>query len=92
MFIDTDEPSKITGIWNLQAMGSAERIGPQTGSGELQGRFEGDEISINLNPQYIDNNVCLIGSVEGECIIGLWQWISFDGPTNEGAFTVSKIN
>jgi len=90
IFLDTDNPSKIEGLWNLKAFGSADNIGPQTGSGELQGKLEHDKISINLNPEFIDNNVCLVGSVEGKSFIGLWQWISYSGVTNEGAFTASK--
>jgi len=92
LFIHTDNPPNINGTWSLEGIAPLNEIGPQTGSGELQGRYENDEISINLNPQYIDNNVCLSGSVEGESIIGLWQRISYSGVTNEGTFSAVKIN
>jgi hypothetical protein len=56
------------------------------GSGNLVGHFEGDKIGLNLNPDYIDNNVLLAGTIYYWGISGAWNYIGFPGVLNQGTF------
>ncbi len=42
--------------------------------------------SINLNPDYVDNNVFLLGVLEGTKMNGRWMYTGFPGVVNEGTF------
>ena len=56
-----------------------EKSGPIGGVGE-------DEIWVELNPQYRDNNLQLRGTLDDNRYAGEWMWISFVGITNQGTF------
>ena len=86
--IEVEDTSHVTGTWNLQKSGvdSLGRYGPQVGSGNLVGHFEGDKIGLNLNPDYIDNNVLLAGTIYYWGISGAWNYIGFPGVLNQGTF------
>lgn len=47
-------------------------IGPQVGSGELIGSIANERIRFELNPQYRDNNLQLIGTIEDNKYRGVW--------------------
>jgi hypothetical protein len=83
-FSNSDE---ISGTWNLQKVGNPEDIGPQVGTGELIGGLTNkDSIWIELNPEYIDNNLQLCGKYKISTITGKWIWSSYAGITNQGYF------
>ena len=84
------DPNMISGEWHFTAVGSPENIGPQTGDGKLVGSIDGGIVRIELNPQYRDNNLGLIGTLEGNRFAGRWEWISFVGVTNQGPFVAEK--
>ena len=60
----------ITGEWHIQKIGDAKNIGPQIGDGELIGELEQKSISMNLNPDWADNNVLLRGILSDNKIDG----------------------
>ena len=85
----------LNGSWNLQATASADRIGPQVGQGELRGTVAlsssgSTEVSLDLNPQWADNNVYLVGQARGATIRGDWTRSTLRGATEGGRFTATK--
>ena len=78
--------TEINGEWHFQKIGNPQNIGPQVGDGDLLGTKDSSRVQINLNPQYKDNNVFLLGEIEGHQYIGEWHWITIIGPTNKGDF------
>ena len=74
------------GEWHFEKVGNPQNIGPQVGSGSLVANLEGEEIFIDLNPNFADNNVVLTGNYTGNKISGDWTWITFVGETNRGNF------
>lgn len=84
------DSNTISGEWHFAAVDSPKNIGPQTGDGKLVGNIQGTKVWIELNPQYRDNNLSLIGTMEGNRYSGTWQWISFVGVTNQGPFLAEK--
>lgn len=84
------DSTAIAGTWAFQGVSSVDRVGPQVGSGTLAGELTGSKLSIDLNPGWRDNNVILIGSAQGEKIVGTWSWITFAGPTSNGTFEAVK--
>jgi len=81
-----EDSSKITGDWKLFAIENPRNIGPQFGTGNLTGSIKNGEISINLNPNFVDNNVILHGKFSVELFSGKWEWIGFPGVINSGTF------
>jgi len=80
------DSTRITGTWTLEGVSSTDRVGPQVGTGILAGEFRDPKLSLDLNPGWRDNNVILIGSIQGTKIVGTWAWITFAGPTTNGTF------
>lgn len=86
-------PARISGTWSLESEGNVGQLGPQIGDGHLAGELGRDgEIHLNLNPGYADNNVFLIGTLEGSPprLEGAWQYSNFTGPVNGGAFLAEQ--
>ncbi len=88
--MDISDSNTITGEWHFAAVDTPKNIGPQTGDGKLVGGVQGTTLWIELNPQYRDNNLGLIGTLKGNRFSGTWQWISFVGVTNQGPFEAIK--
>ena len=85
--IDSLNTQNVSGHWDFHAVGDERNdIGPQIGSGDFTGSFDGAAISINLNPQMADNNVILIGTFSGNAIRGEWSFSGFAGVINHGPF------
>jgi hypothetical protein len=80
----------LSGEWYFRKIGHPQNIGPQVGSGKLQGGIADDQIWINLNPEYMDNNLILTGVLENGRYRGQWEWVSFSGVTNHGGFKAVK--
>jgi hypothetical protein len=75
------------GYWHLKAAREGFPIQRAEG-GRYSGRVEGDEVTIDLNPDMIDNNVVLVGRAIGGMMTGRWQYSSFAGSREMGSFTV----
>jgi len=87
LFVTMEDSTRLSGFWNLEATGNGQgRIGPQVGSGTLEGFLEGAEIQINLNPDYADNNVFLLGTMSASGFDGTWQFVGFPGVLASGTF------
>ncbi len=84
------ESSSLTGIWHIDAVGSPADIGPQTGDGVLTGFVSSGQLTIELNPTYRDNNVGLIGTLQGSTFAGTWTYTGFPGVINAGTFTATQ--
>jgi hypothetical protein len=83
-----DEP--LTGTWQIGWVPGAPqdlKVGPQVGSGTLEGFFGDDGLELDLNPMNNDDNVYLHAVVDGNTIQGSWIWSTLAGPTTQGRFT-----
>ena len=85
-----EDSENITGIWKLRKIGDHGNIGPQEGEGELVGMVSDTSVSINLQPNFADNNIILTGKIDNKYIYGKWQWVTFTGITNWGNFNSKK--
>ena len=86
-----DDSGDVTGSWNLDAVGDPPpaMIGPQVGRGKLTGRVYGTTIGLGLNPDMVDNNVFLAGTIVGGRITGVWEYAGFPGVLNRGTFAAA---
>lgn len=55
-------------------------------SGELVGIIENNQVHINLNPNYVDNNTFLDGYFYGKKIEGTWSFSGIQGIIEQGTF------
>ncbi|HSP89051.1 MAG TPA: hypothetical protein VLN45_13020 [Ignavibacteriaceae bacterium] len=83
--------STIFGSWEIDKIGNPQNIGPQIGKGELEGNFSDNKMVIGLNPDYVDNNIVLDGSLKENKLTGKWYYSSFIGLTNWGTFEAVKM-
>jgi predicted outer membrane repeat protein len=81
-----NDSNQINGTWQLEAVGDPENIGPQIGSGNLAGFVFQGEVWINLNPDWVDYNVWLRGTIQGTVYSGIWWYEGFPGILNHGTF------
>jgi hypothetical protein len=88
--LNAHDSSHVDGEWHFNQVGNPKNIGPQIGEGRLQGGFEDSVLSVNLNPQYVDNNVFLNGTYDGSSFKGIWIWIGFPGEIGIGRFSSVK--
>ena len=80
------DSSTILGDWHFSPVDYPKNIGPQTGEGRLQGAHQNGQIFLDLNPQFRDNNVVLVGALDKHRFSGQWTWLTFVGVTNKGRF------
>lgn len=90
MKIEFDDSVNVSGEWKFDKIGNPENIGPQVGSGKLVGMYDEPQISINLNPNWADNNVFLHGEYGEDKIEGEWMYTGFPGVINRGEFKAVK--
>jgi hypothetical protein len=88
--LSNPDSTLLTGHWALIAVNGAADIGPQTGTGTLR-VSSASGIAINLNPEFVDNNVSLDGATGTNVITGTWRWSTFTGITAEGRFVMKKL-
>ena len=82
--------TQFNGDWSLEKIGNTDNIGPQLGDGVLIGVMQSNNISINLNPGTVDNNVILNGVITDGVIEGSWHCITIAGATNWGTFRANQ--
>lgn len=85
-----EDSTSVVGSWAMDQVQTSDKVGPQVGTGKLAGMVSGKSIWINLNPSWMDNNVFLQGTVDGDRISGRWMWSTFVGSTAEGSFEAVK--
>jgi hypothetical protein len=89
--VAVDDSGDVTGSWSLDAVGDPPpMIGPQVGAGSLVGRVVHSSFGANLNPDMVDNNVVLLGTIVADSITGIWEFIGFPGVLNQGTFSATK--
>jgi hypothetical protein len=60
-------------------------------SGELEGTASDNDLSLNLNPHYVDNNLLLRGTVTGDTFAGTWEQIGYPGVMARGTFVAVRM-
>lgn len=88
--INLDDSTTISGEWELGKIGDPENIGPQVGSGTLMGNLQNNQLFLNLNPEYVDNNVFLICPYDDQKLAGKWNYSGFPGIINYGTFVAER--
>ena len=88
--LNLSDTTHVTGEWHFNEIDNPRGIGPQTGEGELTGGFNNEQLWINLNPDYRDNNVFLSGVLNEDEYNGTWVYSTFTGPTNQGIFKAKR--
>lgn len=87
LWIDSADSSVVKGRWDFKRVSNEENLGPQIGSGNFDGVKDSQgNMSLNLNPEWIDNNVFLIGSFNNLQYRGDWNYVGFPGVINAGSF------
>lgn len=87
---DFGDSNQVTGQWCFERVGDVNNTGPQVGEGDLTGGLNGEQLWINLNPDYADNNVFLSGILKNNEYTGTWTYSTFAGPVNQGTFEAEK--
>jgi len=82
------DTGRFEGQWSLQKTGNPSPIGPQTGDGVLVGFVNDSTVSIDLNPNKVDDNVTLVADFAHFILRGKWMWVGYPGVLNEGTFTL----
>ncbi len=91
MELNFPDSTTISGKWHLDAVENPKNIGPQTGDGKLAGGVHNGQMWVDLNPQFKDNNVVLVGTMEAHRFWGQWMWLTFVGVTNKGRFEIDSV-
>jgi hypothetical protein len=90
LVMNADNAERVEGNWCLDRVGSPDDIGPQIGLGRLRGRLEETQLSLNLNPGFLDFNVSLAGTLDATSFRGTWRYSTIRGIVSEGAFEAVK--
>jgi len=90
LVLNQHDSVNFTGRWQLRALVDTNRIGPQHCQGLLVGQLRNNVLSINLNPNYADNNVLLMGRLSRTEYSGQWQWVGFPGIITSGTFRAAR--
>jgi hypothetical protein len=87
------DSNEVTGTWELSAAPGVppDGLGPQVGKGNLAGVLDGNRVSIGLNPDFVDNNVFLSGTLSSTRITGTWEFVGFAGVLRRGTFVASRL-
>jgi len=89
--IGQDTSSVVKGTWKFESIGNCDNVGPQLGAGNYIGSLDsGKTLMLNLNPDFVDNNVILTGKFENEHYTGTWSYYGFPGLINHGTFEAHK--
>jgi hypothetical protein len=87
--------SSVTGTWELQRVPASDTnisVGPQLGSGRLQGRLSATGIWVDLNPGWADNNVFLALDAKAyETLSGTWDHSTIIGPVTGGPVQLRRL-
>ena len=89
LVLQTASGGAVTGTWVIDWAPGADRnvnVGPQIGSGELQGFLNAGQLMVDLNPGWADNNVYLAAEWRLEGGRGMWSWSTLIGPQGGGSF------
>ena len=88
-------PQALGGTWSVHWVPGADttlEVGPQVGSGTLDGVDDSTGIHLALNPNLVDEGVGLSGLVYGKNLSGTWNNFTISGPSQHGRFTAIAVN
>jgi hypothetical protein len=88
--LSVNTSNRIQGDWSLHKIKDVPKLGPQTGSGKLEGRIEQGRVTLDFNPGWADNNVMLNGQISRTNITGTWGYYGFGGQLNGRRFEAVK--
>jgi hypothetical protein len=87
--------SIISGTWELRRVPGSDTgiaVGPQLGTGTLQGRRTASELWLDLNPGWADNNVFLVLQPEvANGLAGTWDHSTIIGPVTGGPVQLRRV-
>ena len=95
MQISIAKDSTLTGSWNIAAKEGfdEDKIGPQIGTGILEGQISNGKVWINMNPRIADYNIFLTGNYSGDLYEGKWYLSTFRGDDEpSGNFEINSEN
>jgi hypothetical protein len=94
LWIESIDSVQVKGRWDFDLVGNGENVGPQIGKGKIEGTMNMlGTMSLNLNPDMIDNNIILNGSLQLPYRFdGSWSYIGFPGEINWGRFEATQIH
>ncbi|MGD8307704.1 MAG: hypothetical protein PVF17_13685 [Ignavibacteria bacterium] len=93
LYISQSDSNSVTGNWNIRKVRDCNTCGTaQFGSGFLTGYIENDVMYINLNPDEIEVDTYLTGSVESGEFKGKWNWQDQVGFGYYGTFEATKFS
>ena len=88
--IEIQDDNVVRGSWKFDKIGNPENIGSQIGSGNLSGALQDSMLYIDLNPNFIDNNVLLTANYDAQTMNGDWMYVGFPGLINHGKFSAVR--
>jgi len=82
LWIESVDSTTVKGRWDFK---------------RIKGNFEGikdsqGSMSLNLNPEWVDNNVILDGSLLNSDYDGNWSYVGFPGVINSGSFEAKQLH
>ena len=90
-------PVAVRGFWDLHTVGFAGRVGPQVGSGPLEGYLRGSELYVDFDPDSPVGTVTaegiLVGSGDPLGVLqwsGHWHWNTLEGIQRSGTFEAGR--
>jgi hypothetical protein len=86
------ESDKISGNWNFKEVKKNSAPSIFIGIGSLQASKNGEKFLINLNPNFIDNNIILTCNMNGDVITGAWAYDGWAPNLTSGTFRAEKNN
>lgn len=93
LVLDVDDGGGVTGSWDIDWVAGADRdtpVGPQVGNGGLVGAILDGDLTLDLTPMIADNDVVLVGALDGSRITGSWQYVTLAGPAGSGTFWATR--
>ncbi|HET7042292.1 MAG TPA: hypothetical protein VFI13_09740, partial [Gemmatimonadales bacterium] len=88
-------PQALGGTWSIHWAPGADstlQVGPQIGSGTLNGVDDSTGIRLSLLPNLVDEGVGLTGLVYGQEMTGTWTYFTIAGPSEHGRFTAVAVH
>lgn len=79
------------GTWSIAwkpGVDTTQVVGPQVGQGRFTRDGQDGQITIDLTPDNVDNNIGLEGCYADNGVIGSWHYVGIAGEIASGAFTL----
>ena len=86
-----EPPRGLAGTWSIDWAKGADRstiVGPQIGSGQIDGQTDETGVKLSFLPNRVDNDVSLTGVARGPEVSGTWTYTTLVGPSQHGRFTL----